>query len=587
MKNKILALILLAGVFITGCGSENQSVKEKNSEVPKVEEKTESNNKPVKQEIIQPVQKIFDESLENITIPQLEQEIIGYVENNPNERYHLINYVLNLRMIELQSKNPQAVGEGTAFLLNSLPGVGGIIGGIVNDSMTESFLEDYKKTLTAAAKDYSYVQNAVEKNKEFLQARGKGYEVLTKLNSPENLSAETYNTEMKIAEIMYRSFAAMVDENKVRAGLKIPDALDLLDFAKYHVFDKNENLDNIKNSAQALENIYAALWVDMEHYSDKKSFDDYYNSLIPQWLFPFEFEQTFLPQSADDFLISEKSYSNDYNEKIYSIFNAEWTSLFTGETKLFYINPANEHRTDQQKINTIYALAKNSPFVVFDDYFITPALRIKDGKRENVLLMYVNYKLLGGEGFKIENVGAAKDVLIRNYDTTSDFNHFDNEKFSEKYYEQITPNYLFRDKLKMNFNAVPKAEADMRTNLYFDNFSAEDKKNIYGAINGDWKSLNSGEIQNFNINPANDTPRLNTIYAIGKSAPFLAFNVANNPHQFFITPAKNSEGKNILVMYVDYKFVDFNGQSEGYGYAQNLRVDNIKSAEDVLIKVSR
>jgi len=125
----------------------------------------------------------------------------------------------------------------------------------------------------------------------------------------------------------------------------------------------------------------------------------------------------------------------------------------------------------------------------------------------------------------------------------------------------------------------------VRTNLNFDNFSAEDKKNIYGAINGDWKSLASGEIQTFNINSDDDTPRLNSVFAIGKNAPFLAFNVANNLHQFFITPAKNSDGKNILVMYVDYKFVDFNGQSEGYGYAENLRVDNIQAAEDVLIKV--
>ena len=560
---KLLAGILLTGIFISGCGGENKTA-EKISETPKIAA-----------ENTLAIEKNFDESLENLSISQLENDIIAYVQNNPDERYHLINYALNLRMIELQSKNPQAVGDGAAFILNSLPGVGGILGGIVNDSMTNNFLDDYKKVLTAAATDYTCAKSAVEKNKEFLQARGKGYEVLTKLNSADNLKPETYNAEMKIAEIMYRSFAAMVEENKVRTGLKIPDALDLIDFAKYHVFDKPENLDNIKTSAQALENIYAALWLDMKHYGDKKSFDDYFNSLIPRWLFPFEFEQSFTAQSADDFLISEQTYSSDFNEKIYAIFNAEWTSLLTGETKLFYINPAHEHRTDKQKINTIYQLAKNAPFAVFDRYFITPAVRLKDGK--NILLMYVDYQMLGGGGFNIENVGAAADVLVRNYDTAEKFNGFDNAKFTEKYYEQITPNYLFRDKLRMNFQVT---KDNVRTNLYFDNLSDKDKKNICGAINGDWKSLDNEEIQNFNVNA------VNSIFAIGKTAPFLAFNVANNPHQFFITPAKNSDGKNILIMYVDYKFVDFNGQSEGYGYAENLRVDNIQAAEDVLIKVS-
>lgn len=569
---KFLTGILLAGIFISGCGGENKPA-EKISETPKVAA-----------ENTLAIEKNFNESSENLSISQLENDVIAYVQNNPDERYHLINYALNLRMIELQNKNPQAVGDGTAFILNSLPGVGGIIGGIVNDSMTNDFLDDYKKVLTAAATDYTCAQNAVEKNKDFLQARGKGYEVLTKLNSPENLKPETYNAEMKIAEIMYRSFAAMVEENKVRTGLKIPDALDLLDFAKYHAFDKPENLDNIKTSAQALENIYAALWIDMKHYSDKNAFDEYFNSLIPRWLFPFEFEQSFTAQSADDFLISEQTYSRDFNEKIYAIFNAEWTSLLTGETKLFYINPAHEHRTDKQKINTIYQLAKNAPFAVFDRYFITPAVRLKDGTRQNVLLMYVDYRMLGGGGFKIKNVGAAGDVLVRNYDAAENFNHFDNAKFTEKFYEQITPNYLFRDKLRMNFQVT---KDNVRTNLYFDNFSAEDKKNIYTAINGDWQSLASGEIQTFNINSADDTPRLNSVFAIGKTAPFLAFNIANNPHQFFITPAKNSDGKNILVMYVDYKFVDFNGQEDGYGYAENLRVDNINAAEDVLIKISR
>lgn len=586
---KIAATILFLALFLSGCSGENQSDEEKISQVTNFEEKADSNNQPVKQENIQTVEKNFDDSLENFSISQLENDVINYINQNPDERYYLINYVLNLRMIELQGKNPQAIGDGTAFLLNSLPGVGGIIGGIVSDSMTNNFLEDYKKVLTAAAKDFSCAQNAVEKEKDYLEKRGKGYEVLTKLNSPENLKSETYNAEMKIAEIMYRSFAAMVEENKVRAGLKIPDALDLLEFAKYHAFDKDENLDTINNSAQALENIYSALWVDMEHYSDKKSFDDYFTSIIPRWLFPYEFEQTFLPQNASDLLISEQSYSKEYNEKIYSIFNAEWTSLFNGRKKLFYINPAHEHRTDKPKINTIYALAKNSPFVAFDRYFITPAIHIENGERKKVLLLYVDYKGVGSAEFKIENITDAKDVLIRNYNPDEDFNHFDNEKFTEKYYEQTTPNYLLRDKLKMNFKVTKE---NVRTNLYFNNFSVEDKKNIYGAINGDWKSLDSGEIHNFNINPANegtltDEPRLNTIYAIGKNAPFLAFNIANNPHKFFITPAKNAEGKNILVMYVDYKFIDFNGQSEGYGYAENLRVDNIQAAEDVLIKVSR
>ena len=46
----------------------------------------------------------------------------------------------------------------------------------------------------------------------------------------------------------------------------------------------------------------------------------------------------------------------------------------------------------------------------------------------------------------------------------------------------------------------------------------------------------------------------------------------------------DNQEENVLVMYVDYEFLGFNSQEKDFGYAQNLRIDNIKTATDVLIK---
>ncbi len=576
MKRAIILLVLCT--IFSGCSVkeiETQTLEKVNSV---------KNENPILEKVI-PVKN-------EIPISQLENEVISYINANPDEREILINYALNLRMIELTIQNPQAINGGAEFILNSLPGLAGFVGGVVKDNMVEDFLNEYKQTLENATSDYSRAVNTIESNREFLNAKGNGYDFLIKKYSAENLKPETYDAEKKIAQIMYHGFEAMVEENKTRLSLEKPTIWSLLEYAQYQVFEKPENLEQIEESVQVLENIYSALWIDMNRYESEQRINEYYKSIIPKYLFPFEFESAFIPQNENDFEIYETSHSSDNYKKIYALINEEWTSLTTGKKILIYVNPMNENRAEKLRINSIYALGKNQPLAAFNfagitgRFFITPAVHIKDGKRENVLLMYEDYETLhfngseNGFGYtqnlRIENIGSAKDVLIRPYEPPLDMNNYDDDKFLEKYYEQVTPNYLFRDRLKISF--VPKSEEDM---LIFAKQSEEAKK-ICDTINGEWRSLNSGETRLFNI----QAEKIHMTYAIAKNVPFMSFKFEGN--QIFVTPVVDrSTGEKVLVMYINYKFVDFNEESHGFGYAQNLRVDNIKSAEDVLIKVSR
>ena len=270
----------------------------------------------------------------------------------------------------------------------------------------------------------------------------------------------------------------------------------------------------------------------MDRYESEQSINEYYKSIIPKYLFPFEFESAFIPQSESDFEIYETSRSSDNYKKIYAILNEEWTSLTTGKKILVYVNPMNENRDGKLRINSVYALGKNQPFAAFNfaenpkRYFVTPAVHIKDGKRENVLLMYVGYEILhfngseNGFGYtenlRLENIGSAKDILIRPYEPPFDMNSYDDDKFIEKYYEQVTPNYLFRDKLKTIF--VPKSDDDMMTFAK----QSEKRKIVCNTINGEWRSLNSGEFLTFNTNPDNvDSIQVTNLLTLKKNLEFL------------------------------------------------------------------
>ena len=135
--------------------------------------------------------------------------------------------------------------------------------------------------------------------------------------------------------------------------------------------------------------------------------------------------------------------------------------------------------------------------------------------------------------------------------------------------------------------------------LFIKNLSMRFAK-LYPIINGKWHSLKTGEDIEFNLKvkdfgkTANErlaTSQVNGIYILSKTEPFanLSFWDYENKERkkLLIIPATyihDNQEENVLVMYVDYEFLGFNSQEKDFGYAQNLRIDNIKTATDVLIK---
>ncbi len=206
----------------------------------------------------------------------------------------------------------------------------------------------------------------------------------------------------------------------------------------------------------------------------------------------------------------------------------------------------------------------------------------------------VSYKVF----FKEENEKkqkSAKKALKKIYSELWLDSLYNSKNDLQYYYDSKVPKWLFAYELEQKY--FPENKDDIQGES---NPSKQDVERLYPIINGKWHSLKTGKNIEMNLkvedfgktaNGRLAASQVNGIYILSKSEPFanLSFWDYENKERkkLLIVPATyihDNQEENVLVMYVNYEFLGFNSQEKDFGYAQNLRIDNIKTATDVLIK---
>ncbi len=159
------------------------------------------------------------------------------------------------------------------------------------------------------------------------------------------------------------------------------------------------------------------------------------------------------------------------------------------------------------------------------------------------------------------------------------------------YYGPQVPSYLYPYKIKQSYDI-----SEDRKRRYNHSLTDEERKQLYGFVNGNWYSLKNKETVTIHENPIIDM-KGGRNYAIGyiqgavAGEPFgtFRFTCKNLPcERVLITPAtyiKDDETtEDVLVMYTDYKLNDSNGISKESPRMELFEITNIRSANDVLVK---
>lgn len=368
------------------------------------------------------------DALKDISNDELFNQISAYIGAHPEKRQLLINYAFNIKTIQFKRGEKASIDDRAESAINTIP----ILGGMITDAMYEGMVKNYKNALLKLIGDSTIPKNIADKKHAERILTDHAYNIYLDMYCPA-MDAESYDIMAKIATISYRQFEAATEDNKLRMSLDY-DVFDWLDVLTYSVFSEKDNLDKYRSSKETMKNIYELLDVDMGKYRSKDAIISYYEGQVPNHMFPFDIEETYFPDSKDE-LFMENSAKKDDRMRLYSLLNGQWRSLITGKEVELYLPPELDGKIYKYpKINYINLISKTEPFAYFnyDDAtnklqkaFITPARYYEDGEFNDVLLLYLNHKILTvydnsnysslkfANNFRVNNVQSAEDVLVK------------------------------------------------------------------------------------------------------------------------------------------------------------------------------
>ena len=364
------------------------------------------------------------EQLESVNANVLADQVIEYINANPDKKGRLISYIFNLKILsnKYDSEIKRLGHSDGEALANSIP----LIGGLIVDKSWDSLTNAYKKAIVNEINNDGVMRNILDARHANNILRDVAYNELSKryLINPDDI--ENYNALIKIAAIKYHSVEAYAEDHKGRFSLD-PGVFDVIDMVSYAVFSAKENQDKYKSAQQALARICAELSIDSNKCRTKEEMEKYFASLIPRHMFPYELEETYLPADKTS-VFTENSVSPEERRRVYEMLRGTWRSLITEKTAVIETFPENDNSARTPRVNYIDVLDKKESYARFNYFFpsgnrvnvfITPAFYVKDGRKTKVLVMYSNYELIkGGESSvykngRVENIISAEDVFIR------------------------------------------------------------------------------------------------------------------------------------------------------------------------------
>ena len=370
------------------------------------------------------------DSLENVSTNELSQQILDFINEHPDKREKLIDYVFNVKLLNNQTKDRSE--------------------------------EKYQQSLIDAVTDYSMILETAEEFSNNGIVTKKVADRWQSESIPAEDDFELYNAKLKIAELNRRYFEATVELKEAADDQNILVPLDLI-FGPPKAFDiainvvtgavsavfsnAEEDRKIMQESNSALYNICETLWIDMQHYTDEATIREYYRSRVPRYLFAYDIEEDYFPQSSDEVYISWRNGSipRDALQKLYQDLSGDWKSLFTGQTIHLEDNYENENKVaTYPKMNAVHFCGKNAIFAECDyrgadfgkagktaEIFVTTAYLLdNDGTRKKVVIMYADYKLapqyVNGsnpenvsdswkyvQNYRVYKIGSAEDVFIK------------------------------------------------------------------------------------------------------------------------------------------------------------------------------
>lgn len=574
----IVAIILcfvLAGL-ISGCGCGGPGAGEKDE--------------------AKAVERITLESLDDVPSAQLADDVIAYVQAHPEKEEQMLNFAMYSRDLQAETKVAAKNRTESGMVMNTIP----VVGGFIADAADDRFLEAYQKGLLQS------MDGCLERKHALLEDLAPRYAKSTKIaekclevNPAETLDNETYNAMMRISALLYRETEVVVEDAKAWCGLGVPDEFDIIGLA----FDKA--LDVVLQTSKKGQEAHAALLkiYDALSMQSKVSWESYYTDYwierIPRYIFAYTLETDYAPDASE--LVVDGHTNREDTQKIYRWLNGEWESLVTGNKVQIQADPKHDGKIYRYpKVGFVFGESRTQPYAAFyyDDehndkqkYFITPATYVHDdGTREHVLVLYQNYALLGAAGdrymdaLRIERMDSAEDVLIKRADSNGSFDGTYDAKLAGKL---AGKHYLFEDRLEPL--DVPGDDSELVT----DNSRRTNamRAAVAEQVQGTWTSLISG--QTVTLSPVADTRMVksgeNIAYVACMSTlfPYARFDYEVNGANYtrkkaFLTTASDAEGGSVLVLYFGFDYVD--RPDDASTFSEYLRLDNIASAKDVLIR---
>lgn len=389
------------------------------------------------------------DKLEDVSTEELHGQVIELINRRPETRDKLISYIFNVQLVNNHFIKQNTVSDisSSSGIMNSIP----LIGGYLSDRTYDNIIQKYGDALVAAVTDYSIIRKTAQACVDSGLITERVHDIYLTTELPDENDVEIFNAKMNIAELNRRFFESFVEANKSDQGIQdLLSPLSPVDFvvgAFSAVFfgGKAEYRATIQASSDALQNICETLWIDMHNYDDEDHIAEYYRARIPKYLFAYDIEETYFPQSLDEVYVSTYSGAvpDDALKKLYAMLSGEWKSLKTGETITIKNNYENTKKVmTYPKINMVHMMSKTAPYAECDyrgekfgaagtlvEIFLTPArLPDKDGNKQDIILLYANYKPVALKGihddrwsndwdyvqnYRVFNMQSADDIFFK------------------------------------------------------------------------------------------------------------------------------------------------------------------------------
>ena len=395
-------------------------------------------------------------SLKEVSTEDLEQQVINFVNVNPEKRDKLIDYIFNVQIVNnnlIKKHTAQSIESGSS-LNNSIPIplIGGLIGDYLTDRSYDKMNREYSDALVSAVTDFSIIRDTAKTYLDRGLITKRVCDKWLEETIPAEGDIETYNVKLKIAELNRRVFEAFLEAN--RSNESIQDLFEMNAFdmvigavsTKIFGDDRAENRKIMEAANNSLHNICETLWIDMQRYKSEDNIKEYYSSRVPRYLFAYDIEEIYFPQSLDEVYVSTYGghVPKEALKKLYTTLSGQWQSLKTGETITIEDNYENENKVyTYPKINMVHMMSKTAAYAECDyrganigragniaKIFLTPArLSDENGNIKEVLMMYANYRPLALKGigsddrwrndweyvqnYRVYNMCDADDVFIK------------------------------------------------------------------------------------------------------------------------------------------------------------------------------